>query len=181
MGALTPEEFREHQSTALGDEAVQRLIDAARAAIVARFGPSKEFTEQRRGGGSLIFLSRPADTVTTVVERFGDQLGMADTTLDASDYTVLPGGASIRREYTGVHPGDLWGDRVFVTYKPTDDDADRKRVEIALVKLDINHNPGLTSEQIADWSATYADNSAMNYSRERDEILSSLQGGLGFA
>jgi len=181
LSLLTPAQFREHQATELGDVALQRLIDAAELAITRRYGSLAAFTELRRGGGSLLFLSRASASITTIVERVGDPLGQADVTLAPADYTVLPGGLTLRREYTGPHPRAGWQWDVVVTYTPLDDSADRIRATIALVKLDINNNPGLTAESVGDWSQTYADNSAMNYGRERETILSSLEAGLGFA
>lgn len=179
--ALTPAQFREHHPTSLVDAALQRLIDAAEGAITARFGAIASFSDRRRGGSLLLFLSRPAASISSVTERYGDPLGVTDVLLSANDYTLLPGGLTLRREYTGAHPADRWTDDVVVVFVPADDSAQRTRVTIALVQLDISHNPGLSSEQIGDWSASYADNSAMNYGLEREAILATLWTGVGFA
>lgn len=181
MAILDPAKFREHQATTLPDTALQRLIDAALGAITTRYGPLTAFTERRRGGGVLLFLSRPAASITTVTERYGDPLGMTDVVLDATDYTLLPDGQTLRREWTGTHRADRWTDDVIIALVPADTTAERVRVAIGLVKLDLSHNPGLTAEKVGDWEATYADNSAMNYGLEREALLESMNSGLGFA
>lgn len=182
MSDLTPAEFREHHPTDLVDTALQRLIDAAEQAIATRYGSLAPLTEVRRGGGSLLFLSRRAASITSVTERYGDPLGVTNQPLDPTDWTLLPDGMTLRREYAGaLHPADIWQADTVVAYTPADDQAERTRVTIALVQLDVNNNPGLTAETVGDWSQTYADNSAMNYGLERDAILNSMAGGLGFA
>lgn len=178
---LTPAQFREHQATDLPDTALQRLIDAAEYAITARYGAIAQLTEQVRGGGRLLFLSRVAGAIASVTELYGDPLGTSPVVLDPTDYTQVPPGNLLRREYTGVHRADLWGERTDVVYTPADDQVERTRVTIGLVKLDVQHNPGLSAETVGDWAQTYADNSAMNYQLERDSILASMQSGLGFA
>jgi hypothetical protein len=185
---LTPAKFREHQSTALGDPALQDYIDAAEAAIVGRYGPIAEFTDRRgdpgRPGGTYLYTSRRVGTITSVTERYGDVLGITDVVMNTNDYTLLPDGLTLRREYTGAHPAQRWTEVVVVVYTPYDDTASRLRVAIALVKLDLAHNPGIVSESIGDYSATYAPRTAgaANYDEERDAILSTLQPlGLGFA
>lgn len=188
MAILTPEKFRQHHATALGDPALQDLIDAAEAAITGRYGALAEFTD-RRGrpgypGGTLLFTSRKVGTITSVTERYGDVLGITDIVMATSDYTLLPDRQTLRREYNGAHPADRWTDVVIVVYTPFDDTAERLRVAIALVQLDLSHNPGIVSEQIGDYQAQYAPRSggSMNYDLERDAILASLQPfGLGFA
>lgn len=184
MAILTPAKFREHQGTSLIDAALQDYIDAAEAAITGRYGAIAQFTDRRRGGGNFLFLSRRVGTLTSVTERYGDVLGITDILLDPTDYTLLPDGLTLRREWTGVHRADLWTDVVNVVYIPFDDTAERLRVAIALVKLDLAHNPGIVAEQIGDYSATYAPRSAgaANYDEEREAILTTLQpAGLGFA
>lgn len=181
MALLVPAQFREHQATALGDPALQRLIDAAEGAITRRYGSLAGLTERRRGGGLFLFLSRPASSITSVTERYGDPLGISSVVLDATDYTLLPDGQTLRREYTGTHPTDRWTEDNVVVFVPADDSAERIRVVIALVKLDLTHNPGITDERIGDWGETYANNSVMNYGLEREMLLESLLVGLGFA
>lgn len=188
MPILTVSKFREHQSTALPDSALQDYIDAAESAIVGRYGAIASFTD-RRGrpgypGGMFLYLSRRAASITSITERYGDVLGITDVVLSSNDYTLLPDGLTLRREYTGAHPADRWTEVVNVVLLPYDDTAERLRVAIALVKLDINHNPGIVSEQIGDYQVMTAPRTAgaANYDNERDAILATLQPiGIGFA
>jgi hypothetical protein len=174
MSDLTTAEFREHQATDLPDAALQRLIDAAEAAIAARYGTLAQLTDRRRGGGTLLFLSRRAATIAGVTE--------GSTGLAANDYTLLPDGMTLRREITGTNAATTWADPTVVTFTPLDDSAERARVTIALVQLDINHNPGLSAEAVGDWSQSYADGNTMHYGIEREAILATLADSrLGFA
>lgn len=177
---LTPAQFREHQATSLGDDALQRLLDAAEDAISARFGALAALTERRRGGGVLLFLARPVGTIASVTERYGDPVGLTDVVLDPADYTLLPDGQTLRREWTGPHKADRWTDEVIVASTPADDTAERVRVSIALVKLDLTYNPGLTDERIGDWEEAY-NGAALPYATERESILASLTAGWSFA
>lgn len=188
MTLLTPARFREHQATALGDNALQDYIDAAEAAITGRYGPLTQVTDRRgwpgRSSGMFLFMSRRVGTIVSVTEKYGDVLGITDILMNPNDYTLLPDGLTLRREYTGAHPADRWTDVVEVVHVPYDDTADRLRVAIALVKQDLNHNPGIVSEQIGDYQATYAPRTAgaAQYDQERDAILATLQPiGIGFA
>lgn len=174
MGLLTPAEFREHVTTSLADSALQILLDAAETAIVGRVGEIGVLQDRRRGGGTLLSLSRAAATIGSVIERYGDPLGLTDVPLATDDWTLLPDGYTLRREWTGTHRNDRWADAVIVNYTALDDTAERQRVAIALVKLDISHQPGLQAQQIGDWSETYARQAATDYKAERESLLDSL-------
>jgi hypothetical protein len=51
-----------------------------------------------------------------------------------------------------------------------------REIAVELVILALNYQPLLTSETVGDWSRNYADSSAMNYTKERAAILSTLPG-----
>lgn len=175
---MTVAEFRTHKTTALPDTALQTLLDAAEQAIAALLGPVGSYTELRDGGGTYLFLRRPAASITSISERYGN----VTYELVASDYELRSDGISLRRLAYGSRPAAAWTGVVSVESVPADDLAERKRVQRALVDLDLNHNPGLTSEDIGDWAATYANNSVMHYGLEREAILATLvPTGLGFA
>jgi hypothetical protein len=169
--ALTVADVRQHVTTALLDPALQRLIDAAYEAIVGRIGPTGADTEvHRAGSGPLLMLNRAAASITSVTE---DATG-APVVLNALDYALRPSGSLLERLDTGPNPASRWRGRVDVVAVPLADAAERDRVVIALVKLDVTHNPGVTSERIGDWEESFADNSAMNYDLEREAILDSM-------
>lgn len=171
-------EFRTHKTTVLPDPALQTLLEAAELAIAALLGPVGTYTELRDGGGTYLFLSRRAASITSISERYNN----VTYPLAASDYEIRSDGISLRRLAYGSRPASSWNGIVNVTYVGADDLAERKRVQLGLVNLDLNHNPGLTAEEIGDWSATYANSSAMHYGLEREAILATLvPTGLGFA
>ncbi|MCC6619476.1 MAG: hypothetical protein IT341_10620 [Chloroflexi bacterium] len=166
--ALSVEELRGHVQTQLGDAELTLLLNAAYDAITERYGPSGSITERRVGAsGRLLMLAHRASAVTAVVED-GD-------TLAANEYALRPRGRQVERKDTGTNPGSLWRGYVDVTYTNGISDSQRDRVAIALVKLDVNYQPGLTGERLGDWQASYAANSVFNYEIEREAILASLE------
>lgn len=167
-------------ATSLGDEALQSLLDAALEAIVARFGSiNDEAVEQRRPTGPLIRLSQRAQQIISVSEQtsvgwtFG---GWGGTTvdLDVLDYQLRPGGSILERLATGPNPARRWRGRVEVHYWPVDDGAERDRVAVDLVKLDLAYAPGLVEQTIGTWTERYARQDTP-YQAEREAILASLR------
>ena len=136
MTLLAVADFREHLSTALPDSAIQRFLDAAENAINARRGPGDPITETRQGGTRIVSLGLSASGVTTVVE----QDGTTSTTLAADDYELRLDRVHLYRNAAGTNPSDRWAPRVRVTYTPFDDIDERIRVQIALVKLDVQYS-----------------------------------------
>lgn len=164
MTLLSVAELKEHISTSLGDEALQRLLDAAEEQIVAAVGDSGETTELLRASGPLLALSRVAESISDVVED--------DVTLAADDYELQPGSRLVRRLSDGTNARRRWHGWVDITYLPLDDSSRREMAQVALVKLDIATNPTLASQTIGSWSETYATNAS--YTQTRADILASL-------
>ena len=182
---LTPAQFRGFVNTPLEDPGLQLLLDAAESSIVARVGVLGALEDRRRGGGEYVYTSRRAASMTQVIERYGDVLGLTDVTLDPTDYTLLPDGYTVRREWNGVHRNDRWADNapnasqgsVILRYPAFDDTVERQRVAIALVKLDLNYNPALAGQSIGAWSESYSmmgGTRGGTYVDEREAILDSL-------
>jgi hypothetical protein len=171
---LSPADFRKHHATELPDPALQMLLDAAEGWITHLLGATDAVVERHETLGSGIYPTRRIATVTSVKETVGTVV----TTLATNDYRVWPGGWQIERLNTGTNPRTVWTGIVELTYpRPELEIADRKRVQRELVQLDLNHNPGLNSEQIGAWEETYVNNSAMNYGLEREAILRTALGG----
>lgn len=159
----------------LSDESLLILLDAAAQAIVGYAGPAGEITERLHAHGELLMLSRPALTITTIVE----DARWAAITLDDDDYEISSSGQTLLRLHDGTNPGYHWCGRVDVTYQPQDDTAERQRVQRELVMLDISHQPGLASQSIGTWSETYSSSSTKSYAEQRADILASLGSGVG--
>jgi hypothetical protein len=163
---LTLEELREHIGDGPTDDVLERLLDAAVESIDARIGTEAETTnELLRPSGSLVALSRRATAVSSVIE--------AEVALDAADYELRSGGRLLQRVNAD---GDrvAWSGWVEVTYTHYSDEAERNRVAIGLVKLDLNNNPGLTGTTIGSWSEQYYQGDR-SYSVEREALLKSLR------
>lgn len=175
MPILTVEELREHVETPLGDDALQRLLDAAEEAIIARAGAPGARTVVFGGGFRFLSLPRPASAITSIVESSGD----TSRTLVADDYELRPDGYLIERLNTGTYPRTYWWSTVEVTYTPVDDTATREEVQIGLVELAVTSKRGLTGQTIGSWSEQYANNAQWNAEAEREALLSRLNVSLG--
>ena len=173
---LSVSELREHVNTDLGDDALQRLLDAAEWAIVNRAGATGARTEIASGGYRFIVLARPAASISSVVETAGwsDSVGASDITLAADDYLVGAGEMLIERLITGTNQRSVWGARVTTVYTPVDDDPVRIECQIALCQLALNYQPGLAEETIGTWTERFTNNSAWSNQAERDSILERL-------
>ena len=172
MAILDPGEFREHVTTALEDDALQRLLDAAEAEIVRFAGEPGAATDIRDGRGRFVTLSRPAASITSITETPWS----TGTTLAADDYLLYPSGLVIERLPGGTHSRSHWHGRVTVVYTPVDDEAIRVGVQLDLVNLALNYSPGAGMEVIGSWTEQF--NQAVGANRgEADAILSRLDVG----
>jgi hypothetical protein len=169
---LTVDQFREHVTSSLGDEAIQRLLDAAAETIELAAGPyasAGTITEILGSqSGPLLMLSRSAESVSEVIEGTGSSA----TTLAVDDYELSQSGNILRRLNDGTNPSWRWRHRTFATYLPLSDLAIRDMVQLELVKLDIAFNPNLVSQTIGAWSETYQ--AGKPYPEQRADILASL-------
>lgn len=172
MASLNVAGFREHVTTALGDGALELLLDAAWLAIAEVAGAEGDVTEVRAGGGSVIFLPRPAGTITTVTEWLGFSY---ERELDPLDFRLATDGVSLYRLQSGTTPSPYWMGSVQIEYEPADDESARQVVQLALVKLFLDHHPGIQEEEIGDWRQVFQSNSVWNYAQERETILSTLR------
>lgn len=187
MALLTVAKLKEHVTTSLGNDALQRLLDAAELAITSRYGAIGTVTDVRVGGTGLIQLSRRASSITTVAEVFtldpGEPADLRSLVLagdiwfeaielEPDDYALDGSGFWLQRLADGTNPADTWGRGVRATYPAFDDTAERIRVQLDLVRLDLSFKPGLTGETIGTWSEQFG--AAGDYEAQREEILRSL-------
>lgn len=172
MAILTVDDFREHVSTSLGDDAVQRLLDAAEAEIVRYAGDPDAATEVYRGQGRFITLARPAASITSITE----YRSRVSTVLAANDYLLYPSGLVIERLIGGTHSSHCWRGRATTVYVPLGDDEIRIGVQLDLVNLALNFEPGKGMEVIGSWTEQFAQAAAGNR-QLFDDILSRLDLG----
>lgn len=151
MSLVTPTDVKALINTSLSDANLQAVIDRVEAQITARIGAPQtdayatEVVKTMRGEGEYLFMPTEIYSVSGIVE---------DTnTLTSDQYQTWAGGV-IERLPDDSH----WGDRVVVTYKPTDDRLVRTQVIIDLVRLVIERT-AMKSESIAgEYSYTAPDN-----------------------
>lgn len=167
---LTVDQLREHVQSALGDDALQRLLDDSEAEIIRYAGDSGDVTELIDGGYQRLSLSGAASAITSVSETVGSTI----YTLDATDYRQRAEGYVLERLTSGAtHPSSVWRRLVTVIYTPVDGEAIRTLVQLDLIKLQLDFNAGLVSERIGDWSQTFQQGS-QTQENLRDAILSRL-------
>ena len=151
MSLVTPTDVKALINTSMSDENLQTVIDRVEAQITARIGAPQtdayatEVVKTMRGEGEYLFMPTEIYSVSSIVE---------DTsTLTSDQYQTWAGGV-IERLPEDSH----WGDRVVVTYKPTDDRLVRAQVIIDLVRIVIERT-AMKSESIAgEYSYTAPDN-----------------------
>ena len=158
--------LREFVTTSLSDSALQVYLDAAMDAIDDVLGPLVCHERIRSCRGDMLPLGREAESITSVVEGWGA------ATLAADDYELSDSGMVLYRLHTGTNPRHHWQGPVRVTYVREDAAAERVRVAVALVYLDLNNKPGLASEQIGTWQIAYRQDKA--YPEARAGLLASL-------
>lgn len=180
MAYPTTAEVREHITTTLGDTALARLIDAAKDDINARLGDDDDEAVEvyRPTNTSVLFLRRWAGEISAISEHWDRYLmpgtyewpfgSMQDIELDPSDYDFDRN--VLQRRFDGLNPSYRWGDVITVTYTGRGTEAIRARALIALVKLDINYEPGLNAKTVGAVSRSYRG----QYAQERANILDSL-------
>lgn len=168
---MTVAQAREHVETDLIDSAVQRLIDDADAEIVARYGPhTGAITEIVDGREGLIFVSRPIISITSITERNG----LTDTVLAVSDWRQWYNRA-LERLDSGVNGAESWGERITIVYTAADEQPQRKRVELDLVKVAI-HYEAVRSQAVGDYTEISVD-----FTGEREQLLGQLGPALSVA
>lgn len=176
---MTVDEMREHVETALSDDALQRLMDAAEDDIndhagrltMEDYDTAEEVTEWVRGGSrqSSIRVKMPIESITSVTSVYsGNPDDTEDDLVEDEDYWF--DGASIIRK------GYFWGDRVRVVYVPKNTLSQRRACMILLVRLAINSEPGVGFEGAATWQSTSQD-----YEQSKQRILWSLYRPPAFA
>lgn len=171
MSLLTIDELRDHFNTDLIDGALQRLVDDAEAEIDERHGELGTQTDTFKGDilATALFLSRKAQSISTVTEEIKSGGSYDATILASDDYQLRFEGRQIERLASGTNPRSTWGDIVTVVYVPKDETARRKRVTVDLVKLAAAYN-ALDSETTGDYASR-----SLRYTNERASLIAQLE------
>lgn len=172
MSLATVAEVRALVDSDLSDADLQVVIDRAEAELVAQTGPNYadgEITEALYPAGAVVYLSRAAETITSVTE-YGSLAGSAaGTVLTTDSYHLDARGGLLRL-------AGNWPARVVVVYTPADDTARRKAVLIELVRLDLAP-AGMESESIRLSDGTsYSYNRGGGAEQARARLFQRLRG-----
>jgi len=157
---LTVDQLRGYITTTVSDTDLLPLLDAAEQDI----GGMDAVTERKQGGWATLVLDRRVGTITTVKE---DIETASPLTLSTDDYRV--DGYMLHRLDDGTNPYTIWQGEVEVIHAPYDDLAARKLAQVALIRLELTRQGGMTSERIGDYSATFG--AGADYASRRAIIL----------
>jgi hypothetical protein len=172
MELLTVGQFREHTETALGDDALQRLIDAAIGDINDHCGTmlyddymvAETITQNDYGvwaGQRILHLDHIPSSVITVMDV--DTLGSETELVEGDGADWVADGHILRRS------GGVWGLHTRVVYTPQNAYSQRQALCVKLVDLSINIQPGQGFAGAATWQETFKD-----YEQEKQHLLWSL-------
>ena len=181
---VTPAEVHAHVETDRSDDALTQLIADAEAALIVRYGPhypgpvtlTRFLADVSLVTPTTFYLERPAGSIASVTEFWGDPFRESETLLSPTDYRLHYGGRALERLGNAANPRWLWGHRVVISYVPLDDTAQRKRICIDLVKLALRYNA--TKEVVAGDTREYAYD---DYTQERANLLDELAQSVAFA
>ena len=184
MSLLTAADIRQHVETGLDDAGLQTVIDRLDAELTQRAGPHHgPIVETLAGGWPSVFLRRPIERVTQVREGSRIEPGTRALRQD-TDYRVWPQEGRIERltpgsDFGGAPLGADRGPRfaavVEVRYDPVDDEAQRRRVLLELVRLDLAQS-GRASESVGE---DYRYDS-LDYESHREALLAEARPFLTF-
>jgi len=153
---VSPTDVRALVKTSLTDPELQDVIDRIEAQVSARIGQPQDdsmtttITKTFRGEGYYLFMPTEIHAVVSIVED--------STTLTGDEYQTWAGGVIER-----LPSESYWGDRITVTYKPTDDRKVRSQVIIDLARIVIERT-AMQSESVGgeysytapeDWDAQF--------------------------
>ena len=168
-------EMQTHVESSLADAALQTIMDAEEAEIVARYGAhgaaddtGPSISRRYLGDEKLIFLGQRAASITSIDETVVSSTGETTTTLSADDYQSWDAGRALRRLNSGTNKRDLWGSYMDVVFVGFEDRDRRKLVLINLVKLSVQYEAAKSS-RIGDVQVSFPD-----YEAERNAILRTL-------
>lgn len=167
MAAIDLAGLREHVGAGPSDAVLTDLLTAAQEAITSRYGSDTgTVTEYLRPFGQWVRLTRPTSSIGSVIE--------GTTTLDSGLYEIWAGGADYIRRLDSSGNVTSWAGMVEVAFTPISEEAERDRVTIALVDLDLNRASGITGITVGPWSEQYTQDDKA-YREAREAILTSLR------
>lgn len=196
MSLITPAVYKEHDAACtLGDDALQRIIDANESLMIRRLGPHAQAgsnaVERFEGGQRTALLQQPAASIVQVRERRGFWQSSAWVVLGTDDWLLENGGLTLRRLAGGTNSWYVWGAEIEVTYVPMANIAERVVALIDLCSLDVSGGAsgsmsgGLTSRTMGSWSESYGSGGGTSgtVKSKKNAVLASLSktGGLAIA
>jgi hypothetical protein len=182
MSLITPAVYREHNAgTSLGDDALQRLIDANETRMIRILGPHydpgvpvvEEIAVHWKR--TIINLKQAASEILAVQSRPGGSYDW--TVLVPDDYYLSESGLLLHRVGSGSTGGSSWTGVNEVAYIPRFNLEERIGVLLRMTGVDETRGPstsGVTARTMGSWSEQYGSVSGTAPDPEKDEMLASL-------
>jgi hypothetical protein len=179
---IDPATLRNFVETDLGDTALQILLDDADAEIISRLGAlgaGAGSYVKASVGELMIWLPRRATAITSCVERVWVGIGNPteyNLTVPGAAAPALPDlklhadGYRVERLMAGDNPSTCFRGVVTLAFTPVDTTAQRKRLEIDLVKLALQFD-ATASSKTGDQSVQHLP----DYQAARDALFRPLQ------
>jgi hypothetical protein len=156
--SVTIADVAERVDTDLGDDALQRILDAAETSVERSAGNANAETEQVDASNSAkLTVSRLSTSITSVTER--TRHSSDAVTLSANDYRKI-GNITFLRLGSGDNPASFWGKEVTVVYVPEVDLQLRDRVTLDLCMMDIELRAFDREKKGSDWEGEQKDHKA---------------------
>lgn len=160
MSLITPAVYREHDAgCSLGDDAIQRIIDANEAEMVRKIGPHSRVgspvVETHRGAMHSLQPVQIVGTIESVQETWD---GRTWTTLASDDWILLDDGRTIGRLSGGTNSASGWAPLVRLTYVPRHNLEERILGLLEMVGADVSGGVtygGISSRTMGSWSESY--------------------------
>ena len=177
MPLLTATDIRAHVETDLGDTALQAVIDRLEAELLQRAGPhTGPLVEILSSGATSVFVRRPLATVTSVREGARIDVNTPALTVE-TDYRLWPDQGRVERLAGGAAFGlpraslaPRFAALVEVTYTPLDDQPQRQRILLELVRLDLAQSGRDTEAVGQDYRYR-----GLDYAAHREALLRDLR------
>jgi hypothetical protein len=155
---VSVEELREHVESDKSDAALTTVLEGVEAEIIERFGAHDVATERRH-----------------ITAPYVDELILQHIPLAVESVTSDGEALTVEEHYShasGVltRVGGYWGERVIITYTPTTEATQRRKLAIIkLAQLELAYS-GYKSQSTPD-----ASESPLDYDAERSKIIRSLR------
>lgn len=170
---MTVDEVRERVDTSLTDAGLTALASDCEDMITDWAGPLviEGYPEDAEQVTETVYAR--GTTLLRLKQKIGEIISVTDTSGDTDTELVVEaeneGDWRVRGDYLERADGYIWGERTTVVYVPADGRFKRRQALVKLVQLELNFQPGMSSQQAGPWAERYA-----KYAADKSMILNEV-------